>query len=117
MSSPFTVATAVDVVTGARPSRPDVSASRNPPTKKMTRNIQMYFAELRIDCSTGLYSCRDKKKRLGCMGVYSRSTYRFYTRKSKPHIDFLRLTPLTRTRYLERSVPGEMRGRCNAEDH
>jgi hypothetical protein len=60
MSSPFTVATVVVDVRGALPKRPDVSASRNPPTKKMTRNIQMYFAELRIDCSTGLYSWRNQ---------------------------------------------------------
>src|SRR5829696_6792308 len=62
MSSPFTVATAVEVVTGARPRSPDVSASRKPPTKNMMRKIQMYFAELRIDCSTGLYSWRNQKK-------------------------------------------------------
>jgi hypothetical protein len=63
MSWPLTVATAVDVVTGARPSRPDVSASRNPPTKNMIRKIQMYFAELRITCSTGLDSSRGTGKK------------------------------------------------------
>ena len=52
MSSPFTVATIVEVVTGARPSRPDVSASRKPPTKAMKMKIQMYFAALRMFCST-----------------------------------------------------------------
>src|SRR6476469_1619882 len=51
MSSPLTLATAVVDVTGARPSNPDVSASRNPPTKRTTIIIQMYFAEARIACS------------------------------------------------------------------
>jgi hypothetical protein len=52
MSSPLTVATAVVVVTGARPERPDVSYSKKLPMKATTRNHQMYFATLRIDCST-----------------------------------------------------------------
>jgi hypothetical protein len=52
MSSPFTVATTVEVVTGDRPRRPDVSASRKQPTKATKMKIQMYFAEARIDWST-----------------------------------------------------------------
>jgi hypothetical protein len=50
------LATTVVVVTGERPRSPDVSASRKPPTKPMIRMIQMYFAALRICCSTGRYS-------------------------------------------------------------
>jgi hypothetical protein len=53
MSSPFTVAIAVVGVTGARPSRPEVWASRKPPTNSTTMMIQMYFAEARIACSKG----------------------------------------------------------------
>jgi len=47
---------AAGAVTLAVPSRPDVSASRNPPTNATTRKIQIYFAELRMVCNTGLYS-------------------------------------------------------------
>jgi hypothetical protein len=50
----LTVATAVVGVTGARPSKPDVSARRKPPTKRTTMIIQMYFAEARIACSKAL---------------------------------------------------------------
>ena len=53
MSSPFTVATAVVVVTGALPSRPEVCASRKPPMNSTTMIIQMYFAEARIACNKG----------------------------------------------------------------
>ncbi len=53
MSSPFTVATAVVFVTGALPSRPDVCARRNPPMKRTTMMIQIYFAEARIVCNKG----------------------------------------------------------------
>jgi hypothetical protein len=61
MSSPLTFATAVVGVIGPRPRRPDVSSRRNPPMKTTTMKIQMYFAELRMDCSTGLYSWRARK--------------------------------------------------------
>jgi hypothetical protein len=51
MSGPLTVATAVVDVIGALPKRPDDSYRRNPPMKATVTKIQMYFAELRIDCS------------------------------------------------------------------
>jgi hypothetical protein len=62
ISSPFTVATAVFVVTGAVPSSPEVSMTRKPPTKATRMKIQMYFAEARIDDSKSSYS-RQKKGR------------------------------------------------------
>jgi hypothetical protein len=43
----------VEVVTGERPARPEVSYKRKLPTKATISTIQMYFAALRIDCSTG----------------------------------------------------------------
>ena len=45
-----------DVVTWSRPSSPEVSTNRNPPTKAMTMKIQIHFAALRICCSTGASS-------------------------------------------------------------
>ena len=54
--SPAVRGMAVVVVTGCRPARPDVSYSRKLPTNATMRMIQMYFAALRIDCSTGRHS-------------------------------------------------------------
>jgi hypothetical protein len=55
MSRPSTEATTEVFVTGARPINPDVSKSKNPPMKARMITIQMYFAALRNDCSTGRY--------------------------------------------------------------
>ena len=52
ISSPFTVATAVLVVTGERVDKPDVWYSKKLPINASTMNHQMYFATLRIDCRT-----------------------------------------------------------------
>jgi hypothetical protein len=55
----------VDVVTAERPRRPEVSANRKPPMKATAMMIQMYFAALRIDCSTGRDSFGRKKRANG----------------------------------------------------
>ena len=44
ISVPFTLPTAVEVVTAARPERPEVWYSRKPPTKATTMTIQIHFA-------------------------------------------------------------------------
>jgi hypothetical protein len=55
----------VVVVTGARPASPEVSYSRKLPTNATMRMIQMYFAALRIDCSTGRDSFGREKRANG----------------------------------------------------
>ena len=53
MSLPLTVATAVVVVTGVLPMRPEVWKSRNPPMNATARIQNTNLAELRMVWSTG----------------------------------------------------------------